>query len=148
MINTQRATALWTPWVVANGIENGTTYAVPPPRLSNFTQASLAIVNGELHICAVRASGELYHVSRTVTALGATTTTYRTWLDVETVAGEHGKFVHVSCAGVRNPSTGTDDLHLVARTEDRHTWYTVASGMPLTGTSGSPPTWKPFEDLE
>jgi hypothetical protein len=148
MINVQGATGFWTPWVVANSIEDGTTYAVPLPRLSNFTRVSLALVNGELHICAVRASGELLHVSRTVTAPGATTTTYRTWLDVESVAGERGKFVNVACAGVRNPSTGTDDLHLVGNTEDGHVWHAVASGPAMTGTSGSPSSWTTLNDLE
>jgi hypothetical protein len=58
---------------------------------------------------------------------------------------ERGRFHQVGCAGVRNPATGIDDLHVCAVTDDGHLWHAVATGT-LSSTGFS--TWTSLSDVE
>lgn len=139
----QKFDGTWTPAMLLNP-----TLRFPAP--PSFARVSLASVNQELHICGVTGNGDMFHSSRRKNVAGgdpgAEVFSRIFSTDVESVAGERGRFVDVGCAGVLNPTTGQDELHVVGVTDDGRLWHTIASGVGVTlGLFGS---WTPFDDVE
>jgi hypothetical protein len=115
-------------------------------RQASFLRVSTASVKFELNVCAVEAQGQLEHAIRASVPTpsdGSTIPESRRWeigwTDVERAgAGEKGKFVDVGCAGVYNPATNAEELHICGVTDNGHLWHSI-----VTGTS-----YAPFGDVE
>lgn len=132
-------------------------------------RVSLASVNQELQVCTVAQGGRLWHNSRPTSPSGLPE--FRSWFDVEqgdnappppgpapplspptidkkvTGAGEIGALLDVACAGVVNPSTNTQELHICAVTDDGRIWHAVASDFD-SASRGIFTSWTTFGDVE
>jgi hypothetical protein len=113
-----------------------------PDNPSGFLLVSVASVRDELHVCAIGWNRRLYHVYRQKT--DPFHNNWSQWTDIEFRAGERGRFIEVGCAGVYNPATGMQDLHLCGVTGDGHIWHAVGSGT-LSNLGFS--NWSPLADV-
>jgi len=152
LLSIQTARGTWAPWYTPNHVDAGTSYATH--LMGGFQVVSLAVANGDLQICAVasdrsggRTINPLWQVSREKSEGLGPHGTYRRWLRLKMVPGHGEGFQDVSCAGVRNPQTGVDDLHVVAMTKDGQLWHTIARGPLPTSRTGSPATWTEWDNL-
>ena len=131
--------------IAANPFESDDPVLASNGRPAQFTRVSLTSVDGELQVCGV-GSSQVFLRSRQPDRPGlADGSSFRgRWTDVEVAAGERGAFVDVACAGVFNPTTNREELHLVAVTDDGHLWHTIGDRAP----SGEFVSWSPFGDVE
>jgi len=122
---------------LSTGLGGGAFVIARPWR---FGRISLARVNDELHACGITANygsstmdtGILAHTVRhfdtTLDAGGFERNQFSAWEDVAGLAGTSGTFVDVGCAGVRNPDTNSDELHVCAVSDDGRLWHSVRFG--------------------
>jgi hypothetical protein len=127
----QRFTGKWAPCCGAFGVlgppvKAGPGRPIPSASASDptyFTGVSIAGVREELHVCALARSleaGDLWHIyrrnNRTAHAEAGGFDDWSNWTDIKRMTGDTSplRFRAVSCASVRNPTTGTDDLHVCA----------------------------------
>jgi hypothetical protein len=119
-----------------------------------FSRVSIASVNEELNVCAVTASGGQIPRGRILRVVRSNANPFDAepskwgggWFDVESLGGgEKGKFVDVGCAGVVNPSTQKEELHICGVTEDGHLWHAVE---PAPRTSSAGATFSILGDVE
>jgi len=87
--------------------------------------ASYGVSANQLHVCAITDDGRLWHSIRRGDP-------WSQFADVESKAGERGRFVDVSCA------TEFGNLHVCAITDDGRFWHSIRRGNP----------WSQFLDVE
>ncbi len=111
----------------------------------NFSRVSAAVVNHQLHVCGLT-GGSINVEARNRTSPGDTSearTFLDAWVDPAVKLGPFN-FVDVGCAGVYNPKTATDDLHVLGVTKEGLLLRTVHPGSVTVGTLA----WSPWEDVE
>jgi hypothetical protein len=133
----------WTPlFNLTPGIGGTTSPGTPYP----FGRVSAARVGTELHVCGTASEmtsgdfgpGTLLHGIRPcdrVTDPGYEDRVWSgPWRDAGSLAGVAGPVVDVACAGVADPTTGREDLHVCAITNDGRLWHSVRNSETTTWT--------------
>jgi hypothetical protein len=113
------------PWLPFANVQAVSTNATAP-----FTEISVALIAGDLHLCA-RANGELWHTVR----FSDPPRWQAAFENVKEKSGNPGSFLSAKCASLGS------ELHIVGFTADGKLWHTSVS------STASPPVWKPFEDV-
>ena len=116
----------------------------PPFPTNGFFRVSATVANSLLRVCGL-ARGDIWIDTRDRTADHADGTPEdrifrQQWARPEDSLGDRA-FVDVACAGVWNPATASDDLHVFGVSQDGHLLRTVSS-------SGQLSSWTPWEDVE
>jgi hypothetical protein len=120
----------------------------------NFERLSAAVVNGQLHVCAVGGVGQggIWHAVRDAPNAPTELARWRRagtgflWENGTSGGGANkDDFVDVACAAVLNPDTQTQDLHLCAVTQDGGLWHTTLVP-PAAGALGAT-AYGPFGDV-
>lgn len=119
---------LWRPpLLVDNTVPSGQPggpLGIDRGRAGNFRRLSVASVDGRLHVCAIEVNGQ---IERNIFDPIATNS-FEGWTDVEmNIGSETGRFVDVGCAGVFNPATGVEELHVCGVTDDGRLWHAMES---------------------
>lgn len=133
----------WTsPFNLTQGIGGTISPGTPYP----FGRVSAARVGTELHVCGTASEttsgdfrpGTLLHGIRPcdrVTNPGYEDRVWSgQWRDAGSLAGVAGPVVDVACAGVADPTTGREDLHVCAITNDGRLWHSVRNSETATWT--------------
>lgn len=125
---------------LSTGLGSG---AYVPAKPWRFERISLARVNDELHVCGITKNygsstmntGILAHTVRVfdprLDAGGFERAQFSNWEDVAALATGSGSFVDVGCAGVKNPSTNNEELHVCSVGDDGRLWHCVRTSPTL-----------------
>jgi hypothetical protein len=91
------------------------------------SRVSTASVNGELNVCVTASGGQIMTVLRSnASPFDPEASKWQDLLDIESLGGgERGNFVDVGCAGVINPSTQQEELHICGVTDDGRLWHAI-----------------------
>ena len=141
----------WTPFTTLSGGLAGT---FSPARPFRFNRVSLTGVNADLHLCAVTINPNRYtnvaapglllhsvrHFNANTEASGQELGQWVGWDDVGAVAsGTPKTIIDVGCAGLSNPGTGKDDLHVCVVADDGRLLHSIQDGVSAV--------WTPFGDV-
>ena len=133
----------WTsPFNLTQGIGGTSAPGTPYP----FGRVSAAKVGSELHVCGATSEvtpgryrpGVLIHGIRPCdreTDPGYEDRYWKgQWQDASSLAGVPGHVVDVACAGVADPTTGREELHVCAITNDGRLWHTTRNSETTSWT--------------
>lgn len=135
----QRADGSWTPvFNLSVGIGGTIVDAAP----FTFARVAAARVGTELHVCGVSSGafgpGILLHGIRPnehdVDPGVEDRAWSGPWQNVGRLAGVAGPVVDVACAGVADPTTGREDLHVCVITNDGRLWHAVRNSETMDWT--------------
>jgi hypothetical protein len=146
----QRTDGTWTPFTTLSG---GMGFTFTPARPWRFDRVAVARVNEELHVCGVTVQpssasfavnpGVLAHAVRRYNAgadaAGLELRQWSDWTEVSSFTRNLGRAADVGCAGVQNPATGREELHVVVVTDRGQLLHSIRTG---------PTSWLPFGDVE
>ncbi len=130
---------------MTEGIGGTTSPGTPYP----FGRVSVARVGSELHVCGATSEvtpgrfppGTLLHgirpCDRDIDPGYEVRVWKEQWQDAGSLAGVRGHAVDVACAGVADPTTGREDLHVCVITSDGRLWHAMRNSETTSWTQVS-----------